>query len=357
MFPNVRLLAGAFVASIVALTCGFGLFAEFRVNHEPLSRLRVSTAPVRFANDAVAPRAGWGTPFDGQSRLNGPQRAGIAADAPAATVTGTIKLEAASASTAAPVTPVALTRPAIEPGPPREIAQPAEVIEPVVTVTQAAAPMAKPPSPPAAGQISRSASAAGGATGQTEPSASTLAAGPADAAASPEGAAPHKAASIPSASTVSLSDADSAQPTGTIAAAAAPQPGSDAAPSKQNSESAEAAPTPPLTPVPSPVVAAAAPSDQPEVVVPPMKEGALLPAIADEPAKAAAKPVRKIGAKQDGKIVRKLLARRRLAVRRRGVRRLRRSASRDGLGDPVFQSAPNFSGATASRSGYNSPNW
>ncbi|MGA8819007.1 MAG: hypothetical protein WB624_17045, partial [Xanthobacteraceae bacterium] len=70
MFPNVRLLLGALVASVVALTCGFGLFAAFRVNHEPLSRLPVGTAPAQFvANDVAAPRTGWGTPFDGQSHL------------------------------------------------------------------------------------------------------------------------------------------------------------------------------------------------------------------------------------------------------------------------------------------------
>ena len=39
MFPNVRLLIVALVASVVALSCGFALFAAFRVNHEPLSRL------------------------------------------------------------------------------------------------------------------------------------------------------------------------------------------------------------------------------------------------------------------------------------------------------------------------------
>ena len=40
MFPNVRLLIAAVVASVVALSCGFALFAAFRVNHEPLSRSR-----------------------------------------------------------------------------------------------------------------------------------------------------------------------------------------------------------------------------------------------------------------------------------------------------------------------------
>src|ERR1700675_2710906 len=49
MFPNVRLLIAAVVASIVALSCGFAMFAAFRVNHEPLSRLATGTAPLQLA--------------------------------------------------------------------------------------------------------------------------------------------------------------------------------------------------------------------------------------------------------------------------------------------------------------------
>src|ERR1700693_3754312 len=46
MFPNVRLLIAAVVASVVALSCGFAVFAVFRVNHEPLSRLARGGAPL-----------------------------------------------------------------------------------------------------------------------------------------------------------------------------------------------------------------------------------------------------------------------------------------------------------------------
>ena len=49
MFPNVRLLIAAVVASVVALSCGFALFATFRVNHEPLSRLATGAAPLQLA--------------------------------------------------------------------------------------------------------------------------------------------------------------------------------------------------------------------------------------------------------------------------------------------------------------------
>ena len=49
MFPNVRLLIAAVVASVVALSCGFAMFATFRVNHEPLSRLATGAAPLQLA--------------------------------------------------------------------------------------------------------------------------------------------------------------------------------------------------------------------------------------------------------------------------------------------------------------------
>jgi hypothetical protein len=48
MFPNVRLLIAAVVASIVALSCGFAMFATFRVNHEPLSRLATGATPLQL---------------------------------------------------------------------------------------------------------------------------------------------------------------------------------------------------------------------------------------------------------------------------------------------------------------------
>jgi DNA polymerase-3 subunit gamma/tau len=49
MFPNVRILIAAVVASVVALSCGFAMFAALRVNHEPLSRLATGAAPLQLA--------------------------------------------------------------------------------------------------------------------------------------------------------------------------------------------------------------------------------------------------------------------------------------------------------------------
>jgi len=48
MFPNVRLLVAAIIGSVVALSCGFGIFAALRVNHEPLARLPSGSAPLQL---------------------------------------------------------------------------------------------------------------------------------------------------------------------------------------------------------------------------------------------------------------------------------------------------------------------
>jgi hypothetical protein len=53
MFPNFRLMIAAVAASVVALSCGFGVFAALRVNHEPLARLPPATAPLQLAPDKV----------------------------------------------------------------------------------------------------------------------------------------------------------------------------------------------------------------------------------------------------------------------------------------------------------------
>ncbi len=55
MFPNVRLLVAATLASIVMLICGFGMFATLRVSHAPLLRPLVATAsPQRLADNAAS---------------------------------------------------------------------------------------------------------------------------------------------------------------------------------------------------------------------------------------------------------------------------------------------------------------
>lgn len=48
MFPNFRLIIAAMVASVVALSCGFGIFAAFRVNRDPLVRLPAAAYPLQL---------------------------------------------------------------------------------------------------------------------------------------------------------------------------------------------------------------------------------------------------------------------------------------------------------------------
>ena len=64
MFPNVRLMIVATLASVVALICGFGMFAVFRVSHEPFVRVPAATAPDECARRVVefASRVSQGEP-------------------------------------------------------------------------------------------------------------------------------------------------------------------------------------------------------------------------------------------------------------------------------------------------------
>jgi hypothetical protein len=84
MFPNVRLLIAATFASVVVLICAIGLFAAFRVSHEPLVRVRIDTAPLPplAGESAMQPLAfAAPEPFGRRFDLGEPQRTGEAADA------------------------------------------------------------------------------------------------------------------------------------------------------------------------------------------------------------------------------------------------------------------------------------
>jgi hypothetical protein len=56
MFPNVRLIIVAMLASMAAICCCLGVFAAFRVNHEPFTRSQSSNPPLQlvFGNGAPA---------------------------------------------------------------------------------------------------------------------------------------------------------------------------------------------------------------------------------------------------------------------------------------------------------------
>ncbi len=84
MFPNVRLLIAAVVASVVALSCGFAVFAAFRVNHEPWSRLATGAAPLQLAAGNPIPSIAMPAPVDSlgnRFRLNQADSAGASPEA------------------------------------------------------------------------------------------------------------------------------------------------------------------------------------------------------------------------------------------------------------------------------------
>ena len=103
MFPNVRLMIAATLASVVALICGFGLFAMFRVSHEPFVRLAVATAPLQLVADNAATSPvvfASAAPFGYRVQINIAPNAAMAADAPAPA--SEPRLEADAAPAAAP---------------------------------------------------------------------------------------------------------------------------------------------------------------------------------------------------------------------------------------------------------------
>jgi len=87
MFPNVRLQIVALFVSVVALSFGFGVFAAFRVNHEPLAPIPASAVPLPLGAENTAPSStptSWGAPFGSRFWLSETQIHG-AADLPALT--------------------------------------------------------------------------------------------------------------------------------------------------------------------------------------------------------------------------------------------------------------------------------
>jgi hypothetical protein len=79
MFPNVRLLVVAVLAAIAGIACGLGLFATFRVHHEPLARFAEGGPPLQLAFDKLAPMSDAAAPVavryplsDGAKPLSAP---------------------------------------------------------------------------------------------------------------------------------------------------------------------------------------------------------------------------------------------------------------------------------------------
>lgn len=80
MLPDIRILIAATLASVVALICGFAMFAALRVSHEPLAQLPSAAVPTQLlAAGAAAPMAyAAPEPFDRRFQLNETQPPGEA---------------------------------------------------------------------------------------------------------------------------------------------------------------------------------------------------------------------------------------------------------------------------------------
>jgi hypothetical protein len=85
MFPNVRLLIAATIASVVALSCGFAVFAALRVNHEPLARSAAPPLRLLASLSPAPPIMAAVEPFDREARPSEPSSAVDLADTPART--------------------------------------------------------------------------------------------------------------------------------------------------------------------------------------------------------------------------------------------------------------------------------
>jgi outer membrane biosynthesis protein TonB len=171
MFPNVRLMIAAVAASILALCCGFALFAAFRVNHEPLSRLAAGNAPLQLAADSGAPSAvalPAGQPFGTRFELIQAQPSGAAA-APVQSLATATEAKPDDAAVPPPEPPAATAATttdtaAIEPAPEPEQAAPAE---------QAASAEQTPPAEPAVAAEQPTQAAAMEPTAQIAPQIAT----------------------------------------------------------------------------------------------------------------------------------------------------------------------------------------
>jgi hypothetical protein len=106
MFPNVRLMIAAMLASVVALVCGFGMFAVFRVSHEPFARSPAATASLRLVADNAAYSStglASGVPFDRRLQVAAEPSVAATTDMPEATGEHEAEAETAPATATEPI--------------------------------------------------------------------------------------------------------------------------------------------------------------------------------------------------------------------------------------------------------------
>ena len=87
MFPNVRMMIVAVVASVVTLSFVFGVLATFLVSHQPLGRMTSGATPLQLAADDVVSTGAapaMGEIFGSRFQLNGGQSSSVVSALPAA---------------------------------------------------------------------------------------------------------------------------------------------------------------------------------------------------------------------------------------------------------------------------------
>ena len=108
MFPNVRLMIAAMLASVVALVCGFGMFAVFRVSHEPLARSPAAAASLRLVADNAAYSStslASSVPFDRRLQVGAQPSTAGTTDVPEAAGERETEMETATALEPRPAAP------------------------------------------------------------------------------------------------------------------------------------------------------------------------------------------------------------------------------------------------------------
>lgn len=262
MFPNIRLMIVTVLAAILGIGCGLGLFATFRVNHEPLALARLSNGgvPLQLAWEKAEPAPkpspwGVGYPVNGEAKPiaarvlpSQPAPADMHATEPALAAAATAASDRTSGETAVPIASKAESKPegavvaaADSPDPPVPAPEPrpaAAEIAPDAETTPTAEAASTPqtaPVPEAAPAAETAPIDATAPAAQITPAAE---AGPASETAAPaaETAPPSETADPESASAASTAPAAGAAPTADTASAA------ESAPAAQNGPAAEAAP-------------------------------------------------------------------------------------------------------------------
>jgi hypothetical protein len=331
MFPNLRLLIGALAASVAALCCGFGVFAAFRVNHEPLSRLPAATAPLQLViNEAAAPGPTWGAPVAGLAPLN------VSDVGPAAIIRPAISSAPPTASDAGKVPPRAAVAPAALVDAPRQHAMP-----PTTQTASATPAVAAKPTPLAEAQ---------------RPASVTLAS---TALSAPSTAATVRLPAPPSDKTNAVAQTASAPPEASGAVeASGPPPQTLRAKSAAPPAASELASATPNDSA-NPPAAAVAAIDAPPAPSLPAERPAEIGTARTEDIRPAAerhdKPAEAVRPATMRKTVAKAIERRRSVARRRLVRKPRApvvaqfGGDASAFHDPVFRSAPDFQPRSATR--------